>query len=427
MSIEEALEWIHSRLKFNIRPGLSRVSALLELLGHPEESLSMIHVAGTNGKGSTVAFTRSIFMQAGLKVASFTSPFITTFGERMSINALPIADDKLIYYVEMIQPLVAELDKDAELTGITEFEIITAMAFKYFADEQVDLAVIEVGLGGLLDSTNVIKPVVSGITTIGLDHIDILGSTIEEIAAQKAGIIKPGIPVVVGNIELKALRVIWEVARKNTARVYQFPYDYRTEVEEHEHFNFFSGQEAILDIEKSLVGLHQIENAGMAIELSLVYASKVGIELTEDVIRSGIREAFWPARMEKLGEKPLILLDGAHNVHAMNRLLENLSSEFPDKKITIIFSAITTKDISQMIKMLQTVKNSHLILTTFDYQKALNLGDFQRLEEEGVELAPSWELALVRAQKNLAEDDLLLVTGSLYFSSQVREFLRKEK
>lgn len=427
MSIEEALEWIHSRLKFNIRPGLSRVSALLELLGHPEESLSMIHVAGTNGKGSTVAFTRSIFMQAGLKVASFTSPFITTFGERMSINALPIADDKLIYYVEMIQPLVAELDKDAELTGITEFEIITAMAFKYFSDEQVDLAVIEVGLGGLLDSTNVIKPVVSGITTIGLDHIDILGSTIEEIAAQKAGIIKPGIPVVVGNIELKALRVIWEVARKNTARVYQFPYDYRTEVEEHEHFNFFSGQEAILDIEKSLVGLHQIENAGMAIELSLVYASKVGIELTEDVIRSGIREAFWPARMEKLGEKPLILLDGAHNVHAMNRLLENLSSEFPDKKITIIFSAITTKDISQMIKMLQTVKISHLILTTFDYPKALNLGDFQRLEEEGVELAPSWELALVRAQKNLAEDDLLLVTGSLYFSSQVREFLKKEK
>ena len=427
MSIEEALEWIHSRLKFNIRPGLSRVSALLELLGHPEESLSMIHVAGTNGKGSTVAFTRSIFMQAGLKVASFTSPFITTFGERMSINALPIADDKLIYYVEMIQPLVAELDKDAELTGITEFEIITAMAFKYFSDEQVDLAVIEVGLGGLLDSTNVIKPVVSGITTIGLDHIDILGSTIEEIAAQKAGIIKPGIPVVVGNIELKALRVIWEVARKNTARVYQFPYDYRTEVEEHEHFNFFSGQEAILDIEKSLVGLHQIENAGMAIELSLVYASKVGIELTEDVIRSGIREAFWPARMEKLGEKLLILLDGAHNVHAMNRLLENLSSEFPDKKITIIFSAITTKDISQMIKMLQTVKNSYLILTTFDYPKALNLGDFQRLEEEGVELAPSWELALVRAQKNLAEDDLLLVTGSLYFSSQVREFLKKEK
>lgn len=427
MSIEQALEWIHSRLKFNIRPGLNRVSALLELLGNPEESLSMIHIAGTNGKGSTVAFTRSIFMQAGLKVASFTSPFITTFGERMSINAQPIPDEKLIYYVKMIQPLVEQLDNDAELTGITEFEIITAMAFKYFADEKVDLAVIEVGLGGLLDSTNVIRPVVSGITTIGLDHIDILGSTIEEIAAQKAGIIKAGIPVVVGNIELKALRVIWEVARKNTARIYQYPYDYRTELKEHEHFDFFAGQEAILDLEKSLIGLHQVENAGMAIELALVYANKVGINLNEEIIRAGIREAFWPARMEKLGENPLILLDGAHNVHAMNRLLENLGKEFPDKKITIIFSAITTKDIRQMIKMLQTVKNSRLILTTFDYPKALDLKDFRYLEDEGVELASSWELAIVRAQKALDEDELLLITGSLYFSSQVREFLKKEK
>ncbi|AXN65427.1 bifunctional folylpolyglutamate synthase/dihydrofolate synthase [Lactococcus cremoris] len=427
MSIEQALEWIHSRLKFNIRPGLNRVSALLELLGNPEESLSMIHIAGTNGKGSTVAFTRSIFMQAGLKVASFTSPFITTFGERMSINAQPIPDEKLIYYVKMIQPLVEKLDNDAELTGITEFEIITAMAFKYFADEKVDLAVIEVGLGGLLDSTNVIRPVVSGITTIGLDHIDILGSTIEEIAAQKAGIIKAGIPVVVGNIELKALRVIWEVARKNTARIYQYPYDYRTELKEHEHFDFFASQEAILDLEKSLIGLHQVENAGMAIELALVYANKVGINLNEEIIRAGIREAFWPARMEKLGENPLILLDGAHNVHAMNRLLENLGKEFPDKKITIIFSAITTKDIRQMIKMLQTVKNSRLILTTFDYPKALDLKDFRYLEDEGVKLAPSWELVIVRAQKALNEDELLLITGSLYFSSQVREFLKKEK
>lgn len=343
MSIEQALEWIHSRLKFNIRPGLNRVSALLELLGNPEESLSMIHIAGTNGKGSTVAFTRSIFMQAGLKVASFTSPFITTFGERMSINAQPIPDEKLIYYVKMIQPLVEQLDNDAELTGITEFEIITAMAFKYFADEKVDLAVIEVGLGGLLDSTNVIRPVVSGITTIGLDHIDILGSTIEEIAAQKAGIIKAGIPVVVGNIELKALRVIWEVARKNTARIYQYPYDYRTELKEHEHFDFFAGQEAILDLEKSLIGLHQVENAGMAIELALVYANKVGINLNEEIIRAGIREAFWPARMEKLGENPLILLDGAHNVHAMNRLLENLGKEFPDKKLQLFFQLLPQK------------------------------------------------------------------------------------
>lgn len=427
MSVEEALEWIHSRLKFNIRPGLSRVEGLLKLLGNPETELSMIHVAGTNGKGSTVAFTRSIFMQAGLKVASFTSPFIESFGERMSINAQAIPDEKLIYYVEMIQPLVEKMDADEVLAGITEFEIITAMAFRYFADEKVDLAVIEVGLGGLLDSTNVITPVVSGITTIGLDHIDILGSTIEEIAAQKAGIIKPGIPVVTGNIELKALRVIWEVARKNTARVYQFGYDYRVELEEAEHFTFQAKQEILPHLEKSLVGLHQVENAAMAIELALVYADKVGLNLTEEVIRSGIREAFWPARMEKLGEKPLILLDGAHNVHAMTRLLENLKAEFSGRKLTIIFSAITTKDIQHMIRMLQTVADSRLILTTFDYPKALKLADFEALEDEGVELAPSWQVALVQLKKTLADDEVLIVTGSLYFSSQVREFLLENR
>lgn len=425
-TIEEALEWIHSRLKFNIRPGLSRVAALLEMLGNPEKNLSMIHIAGTNGKGSTVAFTRSIFMQKGLKVASFTSPFIETFGERMSINAHPMPNHKLIAYVNLLLPLVEKLDADEKLTGITEFEIITAMGFKYFADEKVDIAVIEVGLGGLLDSTNVITPVVSGITTIGLDHVDILGHTLEEIAAQKAGIIKPGVPVVTGNITHEALHVILNTARENVARLYQFKHDYHVEVEEDEKFSFFSENEALEHLEKSLLGLHQVENAAMAIELALVYAQRTGLSLSEEEIRQGIRMAFWPARMEKVAEHPLTILDGAHNVHAMTRLLQNLKTEFTGKKITILFSAITTKDIKQMIEMLQTVENSHLILTTFDYPKALNLADFRYLEESGAELAQSWELALIKKRKVLDENDVLLITGSLYFSSQVREFLFKK-
>lgn len=423
MTIEEALEWIHSRLKFNIRPGLSRVEALLDLLGHPEEKLSMIHVAGTNGKGSTVAFTRSIFMEAGLKVASFTSPFIETFGERMSINAQPIANEKLIQYVQLLQPLVEKLDAQEELSGITEFEIITAMAFKYFADEAVDIAVIEVGLGGLLDSTNVITPVVSGITTIGLDHIDILGSTIEEIAAQKAGIIKPGIPVVTGNIGLDALRVIWETAKQKTARVYQYRYDYRIEIEADEKFSFKTEAGEIEHLEKSLKGLHQIENAAMAIELALVYAHKIGLPLSEQAIRLGIKKAYWPARMEKLSDHPLIILDGAHNVHAMTRLLENLKVEFPKKKFKILFSAITTKDIRQMIEMLQTINHAELILTTFDYPKALALNNFTDLEEKGVTLAPDWEVALDGLRQGLKADEVLVITGSLYFSAQVRDYV----
>ena len=214
MTIETALEWIHSRLKFNIRPGLTRIEALLELLGNPEKELSMLHIAGTNGKGSTVAFTRGILEQLGLNVATFTSPFISSFGERMSINGHPIPDEKLIMYVEQLKPLVEAMDKKEKLAGITEFEIITALAFRYFADEKVDVALIEVGLGGLLDSTNVIQPVATAITTIGMDHMDILGDTIEKIAAQKAGIIKPHTPLVTGKIAAEALAVIAQTAQK---------------------------------------------------------------------------------------------------------------------------------------------------------------------------------------------------------------------
>lgn len=333
VTIDEALDWIHSRLKFNIRPGLSRVSALLDLLDHPEQHLSMIHVAGTNGKGSTVAFVRSIFMKAGLKkVASYTSPFIETFGERMAINTQPMPDDKIIEYVNLLQPLVAQLDADEKLTGITEFEIITAMGFKYFYDEKVDLAVIEVGLGGLMDSTNVIQPEVCAITTIGLDHVDILGKTYEAIAAQKAGIIKEGIPVVSGNIGPEALAVIQKTAQEHHSQLFEFKKAYKIEVLKDECFNFTNDHLNLIRIEKSLLGFHQIENAAMAIEIADLYAQRVGIPLTEVAIREGLASAYWPARMEQIAESPLTLLDGAHNVHAMKRMLENLKKEQSGKK-----------------------------------------------------------------------------------------------
>lgn len=426
LTIDDALEWIHSRLKFNIRPGLTRIEALLERLGNPEQGLSMIHIAGTNGKGSTLAFTRSIFMQLGLnKVASFTSPYIESFGERMAINGKPIPDEKLIDYVKLIKPLVEKMDEDEHLSGITEFEIITAMGFKYFADEKVELALIEVGLGGLLDSTNVIQPIVSGITTIGLDHIDILGNTIEEIAGQKAGIIKQNTPVVTGNIVPEALKVISEFAKEKQAKLYQFGKDYQVIPEENEAFSFDNGEFSADHLQKSMLGLHQIENAGMAIELALVYAKEKGLTLTEEQIRTGIRKAFWMARMEKLSEKPLMILDGAHNVHALTRMLENLKTEFADKKIKILFSAITTKDIKEMIKMLQTVNRSQLFLTTFDYPTALDLADFQYLEAEGVHLVADWQEKIRELQADWQDDELILITGSLYFSSQVRHFLIK--
>lgn len=423
MTIETALEWIHSRLKFNIRPGLTRIEALLKLLGNPEKELLMLHIAGTNGKGSTVAFTRGILEQLGLNVATFTSPFIETFGERMAINGHPIPDEKLIKYVEQLKPLVEKMDKDARLAGITEFEIITALAFRYFADEHVDVALIEVGLGGLLDSTNVIQPVATAITTIGMDHMDILGGTLEKIAAQKAGIIKPYTPLVTGKIADESLAVIAETAQTNQAKHYQYGIDYQVEILENERFNYKDDEIHLLNLEKSLLGLHQIDNAALAVKLTMVYAHKVGLSLSEEAIRVGLRRTFWPARMEEVSQAPLTLLDGAHNVHAMQRLLENLKNEFSGRKITILFSALVTKDITEMIKMLQTVDNSKLILTTFDYPKALKLEDFAYLEKENVSLAEDWKSTYATLKENLHEDDVLLMTGSLYFMSQIRAYI----
>ncbi|WP_285012261.1 bifunctional folylpolyglutamate synthase/dihydrofolate synthase [Lactococcus formosensis] len=423
MTIETALEWIHSRLKFNIRPGLTRIEALLELLGNPEKELSMLHIAGTNGKGSTVAFTRGILEQLGLNVATFTSPFISSFGERMSINGHPIPDEKLIMYVEQLKPLVEAMDKKEKLAGITEFEIITALAFRYFADEKVDVALIEVGLGGLLDSTNVIQPVATAITTIGMDHMDILGDTIEKIAAQKAGIIKPHTPLVTGKIANEALAVIAQTAQKNQAQHYQYSIDYQVDILENERFNFRDDEIHLLNLEKSLLGLHQIDNAALAVKLTMIYAHEVGLSLSEEAIREGLRKTFWPARMEEISQEPLTILDGAHNVHAIQRLLENLKNEFSGRKITILFSALITKDITEMIKMLQTVDNSKLILTTFDYPKALKLEDFAHLEKENVMLAEDWKSTYTALKANLREEDVLLMTGSLYFMSQIRAYI----
>ncbi|MCH1713835.1 MULTISPECIES: bifunctional folylpolyglutamate synthase/dihydrofolate synthase [Lactococcus] len=423
MTIETALEWIHSRLKFNIRPGLTRIEALLELLGNPEKELSMLHIAGTNGKGSTVAFTRGILEQLGLNVATFTSPFISSFGERMSINGHPIPDEKLIMYVEQLKPLVEAMDKKEKLAGITEFEIITALAFRYFADEKVDVALIEVGLGGLLDSTNVIQPVATAITTIGMDHMDILGDTLEKIAAQKAGIIKPNTPLVTGKIADEALAVIAQTAQKNQAQHYQYSIDYQVDILENERFNYKDDEIHLLNLEKSLLGLHQIDNAALAVKLTMIYAHEVGLSLSEAAIREGLRKTFWPARMEEISQEPLTILDGAHNVHAIQRLLENLKNEFSGRKITILFSALITKDITEMIKMLQTVDNSKLILTTFDYPKALKLEDFAHLEKENVMLAEDWKSTYTALKENLKEEDVLLMTGSLYFMSQIRAYI----
>ncbi|MFV0557661.1 MAG: bifunctional folylpolyglutamate synthase/dihydrofolate synthase [Enterococcus sp.] len=425
---KEAIKWLHSRLKFGSRPGLERVKALLALLDHPEEKLPTIHIAGTNGKGSTVSYLRVMLEELGLTVGTFTSPFIEVFNERIAIDGQFISATDLVAWVNQIKPLVAQLDDQESLKGITEFETITALALDYFVAKEVDVAIIEVGLGGLLDSTNVVQPMLTGITSIGLDHLDILGATLEEIAAQKAGIIKAGIPLVTGKIATEALAVIDETAKKAAAPRYSFQEDYQIEYLHPaetwgEVFNFGNAHGKINQLTTPLIGQHQPENAGVAIQLFQLYCQLKNIPFQAKDVSRGLKKTTWPARMERVSQEPFIILDGAHNEHAMKRLVETMKQEFSEYQIHILFSALETKDISGMIKSLLTIPNAQLQVTTFDYPNALNLKKHDILNDARITSVSLWQVGIAEILENMSEDSLLLVTGSLYFVSEVRQLM----
>lgn len=428
MKNEAAWAWLNGRAKFNIRPGLDRIQALLDLLGHPEQMTPMIHIAGTNGKGSTIAFAREILQAQGLTVGTFTSPAIEKFTEQIAINGTAIPDDLLINYLERLRPLVEMLDHDELTAGATVFELTTAIAFLYFAESKLDVAIIEVGLGGLEDSTNVITPLLAVITTIGLDHVNVLGNSLAEIAQHKAGIIKPGVPVVTGRIEPVAMAVIAAKSAQEGATLYQWQSDYQVTVMANEHFAFSDGGNTFPDLYKGLVGVHQIDNAAVAIELVLVYAKLTGITITSDIIQRGLANVSWPARMEEVQINPLVILDGAHNVPAISRLVENIQTRYATRPITIIFSAIVTKDIETMLAMLAKLPDVNLILTSFDDNRAMKLTDYRAWEGEHVHLDEDWPRLIEALLQAKSTDEVTIITGSLYFISQVRQrFYVKEE
>lgn len=431
--MEESVEWIHSRLPFGMRPGLERVEALLSLVDHPENKVPMIHIAGTNGKGSTVSYLKRMLEEVGLKVGSFTSPYIEKFNERIMINQEFISDASLISLVEKYQPLVQSLDEVEHLRGITEFELLTVMGFDYFADQAVDVALIEVGLGGLLDSTNVISPILTGITTIGMDHMDILGDTIEAIAFQKAGIIKPNVPVVTGKIEEVALQVIESIASEQKAPIFRLGKEYDVTYRHPaydwgEVFDFTNPSGILKELKTPLLGSHQVENAGLAIALFFAYCQLKNIPLQHKWIRDGLAKTTWPARMERISEQPLIILDGAHNDHAMMRLVDNLKREFSNRKILILFSALETKDISRMLQELSEVAKSQITLTTFNNPRAIRLKKgYEAINPKKISVASLWQVGLSELLEEADEETVILITGSLYFVSEVRQYLEKLK
>ena len=416
-------EWLKKSESIPRKHGLYRMEVILEALGNPERELKSIHIAGTNGKGSTAAMVTAFAKAHGLRVGTFTSPHMDSIRERIQLDGVPLGEEPFWQAASVVREVENRLFE--EWGAFNYFEILTAMMFVVFQQESVDLAIIEVGIGGLLDNTNVGHPLVSVITTIGLDHQDLLGSTLEEITAQKAGIIKSGQQVVVGPVTRECMDVIREIASEKGATVRAFGEDFSL-VED-------SYQDTVLTIslkQLALNGAFQKENATVAIRAFRSWMDATGRSVQPEFIDSALRVVSWPGRMEVLQETPLVMIDGAHNLPAIERLVQNMTARV-GKKQTLLFSALTRKDSQQMLLRLQeALPDVNIILTSFHPSRGLSIArsDVEAyLDSRKISYEESFEDVIDRFASSTDDKSELWVTGSLYFIAEVRHWWKNRK
>lgn len=425
-------QWIANYRTVQPHFGLERMVELLALRGNPHLKLKVLHIGGTNGKGSTIAFLKKMLEKLGLRVGVFSSPYLIHYTDQISINGESISEARLEALMADYQSLL-EGEAVANLQGTTEFEIITALAYDYFASEQVDVAIMEVGMGGLLDSTNVCQPILTGITTIGLDHVALLGDTLEAIAEQKAGIIKQGMPLVTGRIAPEALTVIDRIAEGKDAPRLAYGTDYQVRHQESvvtgEVFDYTSAVRQGR-FQTSLLGLYQIENAGMAIALLDTFCQEDGRELaSNDFLGQALEETSWPGRLEIVSRDPLMILDGAHNPHAIKALLVTLQERFADYHKEILFTCIKTKALEDMLDLLGAMPDTELTLTHFADSRATDESVLKEAAKSRNLSYQDWHDFLEQnlTDKKEEKQTIRIVTGSLYFLSQVRAYLMERK
>ncbi|MEC2071627.1 bifunctional folylpolyglutamate synthase/dihydrofolate synthase [Alkalihalophilus marmarensis] len=428
-NVEEAIEWIHSLLPFGIKPGLKRMEWMLARLGHPERELKTIHIGGTNGKGSTVSYLRHMLEASSYKVGTFTSPYIECFEERISVNGDPIPGDDLLECVSKVKPLVEELEK-TELGSPTEFEVITTIGFLYFATvSKPDFVLVEVGLGGRLDSTNVIDPLLSIITSIGHDHMHILGDSLEDIAFEKAGIIKYGKPVISGVSQPEAKQVLKEKAAEEKAALKQLNDHFEqvliTRNATSQMFSFYSQRLSFDTCTIQMAGNHQRNNAALALEAMITLGELGIIELDTDLVLKGLKNASWAGRFEVVNKEPVIILDGAHNEEGMSALAETLTSHYPDKHYKLIMAATKEKDMKKLLAPFETM-DADFTFTTFDFFRAASERElYEQALVPHKRMSVSWSEAIKDAVANINDNEIIIVSGSLYFVSDVRRWLKE--
>ena len=411
--MNEIETWLESRIGLNFRSGLERMRQAISLLDHPEENYPIIHVTGTNGKGSTIAFMSQLFVQHEKKVGTFTSPHMVSVHDRICINHEPISDEDFTRLGRQVQEMERQLRQTHD--PLSYFEILTLVALLYFKEEQVDVALIEVGIGGLLDTTNVVTGDIAVVTSVGLDHQETLGDSIAAIAEQKTGIFKEKKVAVIGPLTEEVRRVCELHAKKLDVVLYEYGRDFSFSKGQ-----FFSSDVNIPHLKLSLVGTYQEENATVALQSFLLFMKQQNWQPQVKRIRKALQQTHWAGRLEYFERG--IYLDGAHNLPALSRLVEFIRQQ-GQKEIFLLFSALKRKNYQGMLSYLQQeLPHVQLFVTTFEDDGAANEQDFTN----GLYIA-SYQDFIEQFIKNSTDHQLLFVTGSLYFIAEVRAFLLEKE
>lgn len=418
MQYQEFLDHIYKKYSGNVKLELDRMQGLLNDMGNPQDSLSGFHIGGTNGKGSVCAALEALALEHGLSTGLNTSPHLIDYMERFRVNGAELPFERVLQEFHQRESLFETWDASF-------FEITTAIAFSIFAAEKLDCSIMEVGLGGRLDATNLFTPDVAAVTTIGLDHVKTLGGTVELIAAEKAGIIKPGVPVVLGDIEPSPLAVIRSVADKVHAPALQWGVDYHAVAQQDSTaglvFDYRFGDIVWKDLRANLLGEHQAANLAMAITCFGLYAQARGFAMREDLVRGALQKINWRGRMQVLSTRPAIIADGAHNVHGINALLRTLDKVFPGRKVRFVVSILADKDYSEMVRIICS-RAEKIYVAQNESDRAASVKDqMAEVAKHGVPAVPCASVAdaLQKARAELNADDVLICGGSLYTVGEV--------
>ena len=439
MNYNEAITYIKETAKFGSKYGLERTEKILEFLGNPHKKIKCIHIAGTNGKGSTTAMITSVLMEAGYKVGSYTSPYIEEFEERIQINRENIDKNDLSNIVTEVSKAVEKVCQ-CGFGNPTEFEIITCCGFLYFYEKNVDFAVVEVGLGGRLDSTNVITPILSVIASISYDHMQYLGDTLDKIAYEKAGIIKNNVPTVLFPQKKIVEEVIERIADERNSTLIKV---HKNEaVYESTSKCIMNDKDVMMQtiriknnkingLEKydlSLLGKHQVDNSITAI-YALNELKGLGINIEKEHIEEGLKKVKWPGRLEVMKSEPLVVIDGAHNIDGIEKLTESIDMYFKYNKLVLILGILADKQVNEMIKMI-TPKATKIICVTPHSDRAELASELKEAIDKlnidcSVEAVEDYEKAYKKALNYCDKEDLLLVSGSLYMIGDMRKIIRE--